>query len=144
MQIFNFDFDDGANGKLVLAKDGWIFLLVALPLTAITLVLAYLYMWHVARKRKAMEAKLAASKGQAPADKPTWPPAPPPPPPPPPVTATNPAPAPPNLISALRGTLPIAMGHASPTSVPMHYPGMDLGYLSPPDSVPDGSSGEKY
>jgi len=43
MGIFNYDFE-GANGRIQVSQDGWIFLVVAIPLTIATLGLSWAWM----------------------------------------------------------------------------------------------------
>jgi hypothetical protein len=43
MGFFNYDFE-GANGRIRISQDGWIFLAVALPMTIITLALSWAWM----------------------------------------------------------------------------------------------------
>ena len=44
MGIFYWDFDN-ANGQLKVAEDSWVFAAIAVPLTILTLGIAYGWMW---------------------------------------------------------------------------------------------------
>lgn len=44
MQIFDFNTDKGKDGHVTISNHGWVFLAVALPLTLVTLAIAYLWM----------------------------------------------------------------------------------------------------
>lgn len=52
MGIFNFDFNDGQQGKLSVSKQAWLFPAIAGPLTLITLGLSYCYTVILGRRRR--------------------------------------------------------------------------------------------
>lgn len=55
MGFFNYDFE-GANGRIQVSQDGWIFLAVAVPLTITTLGLSWAWM-RFALGTKAMQVQ---------------------------------------------------------------------------------------
>lgn len=72
MGLFSFGVPGEADGRLRIAREGWVFLAIALPLTALTLALAWVRNWYKERKwrRAAAEAapqqeKPSASNGDA-------------------------------------------------------------------------------
>lgn len=63
-----FDFDSGGSGQLKVAKQGWIFLAISLPLTITTLALAYAWQYYrerlVIREIAAKDAEREDREGE--------------------------------------------------------------------------------
>ncbi|EJD41574.1 hypothetical protein AURDEDRAFT_169471 [Auricularia subglabra TFB-10046 SS5] len=62
MGIFDFGVGDGDNGRIRIAREGWLFLVISLPLTALTLVLSFLWKQHKERQWKLEEDRTAAER----------------------------------------------------------------------------------